>query len=70
MPCAESCDSYWVSSIGAIMGMSWGAVEGVRAGAGLPLKLKVNRMLNATGYRGGKLANGLGGLSEISLRIN
>jgi len=49
---------------GALMGAAYGTVEGMRAGAGLPLKLKVNRLLNHTGHRGGKLANGLGGLSK------
>ena len=50
---------------GAVVGAAYGLVEGVRAGAGLPAKLKVNRILNHTGYRGGKAANALGGVTII-----
>ena len=56
--CASCCT-------GALVGATYGLGEGIRAGAGLPAKLKVNRILNLTGYRGGKAANALGGVTLI-----
>jgi len=50
---------------GAFAGAGYGLFEGIKAGKGLPAKLKVNRVLNHTGYRGGKAANALGGVTLI-----
>merc|ERR1712199_82301 len=50
---------------GGLLGASYGLVEGIRQGAGLPTKLRINRILNFAGFRGGKLANGLGAMTLL-----
>merc|ERR1712167_370073 len=50
---------------GAVFGAGFGLFEGIKAGRGLPTKLKVNRILNHTGYRGGKAANALGACTLV-----